>query len=195
MRIVLLGAPGSGKGTQGEMLETHYDIPRFSTGEILRAAVRDDTALGRQARSAMDAGELVDDALVAGIVEARLRDADTVKGFILDGFPRNLGQARSLDALLTQAQCPAIDVVLQLDVSIDEVVRRLWLRGVDEGRSDDNEATIRKRLGVYMEETPALLHYYETQGKLVTLNGDGTVTAVFGALAKAIDRHWVGAGV
>lgn len=194
MRIVLLGAPGSGKGTQGEMLATHYGIPRLSTGEVLRAAVRDGTPLGRQAKSAMNAGELVDDALVAGLVEARLHESDTASGFILDGFPRNVGQARALDSLLAQARCPAIDVVLHLDVPIREVARRLLMRGIEEGRSDDNEATIRKRLVVYMSETHPLLHYYGQQDKLVTLDGSGTVTGVFGALARTIDEHRAAAG-
>lgn len=189
MRIVLLGAPGSGKGTQGEMLAAHYGVPRLSTGDVLRDAVREGTALGQRAQEAMDTGQLVDDALVVGIVEARLSDTDAVGGFILDGFPRNAAQARALERLLTERGRPAIDLAIHLDVPIREVIHRLMTRGVETGRSDDNEVTIRKRLAVYMQETHPLFEYYEAQGKLLTLNGAGTVTGVFGATVQAIDRY------
>ncbi|NKF24640.1 adenylate kinase [Solimonas marina] len=189
MRIVLLGAPGSGKGTQGEMLTAHYGIPRLSTGDALRAAVREGTPLGRKAQAVMEAGQLVDDAIVVGIVEARLDESDASDGFILDGFPRNIGQARTLDHLLDSKQRAPIDLALHLDVPVHEVVARLVKRGIEEGRCDDNEDTIRQRLGVYMAETHPLLDYYAGQGKLVTVPGSGTVTAIFGALTRAIDAH------
>lgn len=195
MRIMLLGAPGSGKGTQGEMLAAHYGIPRLSTGDVLRAAVRDGAPLGKQVQAVMAAGELVDDALVVGVVQERLDEADTANGFILDGFPRNVAQARALDRLLAQTRRLPIDLALHLDVPIREVVHRLLNRGTEQGRADDHEDAIRRRLDVYMAETHPLLQYFDARGMLVTLNGSGTVTAIFGTLAHAIDEHCSRSGV
>lgn len=189
MRIVLLGAPGSGKGTQGEMLAAHYDVPRLSTGDVLRDAVREGKTLGRRARAAMDAGQLVDDALVVGIIEARLADPDAADGFVLDGFPRNVAQARALERLLAYRKRPPIDLAVHLDVPIRDAVQRLIARGLETGRADDNEATIRKRLIVYMKETHPLFDYYQAEDKLITLNGAGTVTGIFGAMVQAIESH------
>ena len=187
MRIVLLGAPGSGKGTQGEMLSAHYGIPRLSTGDALRAAVRLRTPFGLEAKAAMDAGQLVEDRIVVGIVEERLGDEDTAGGFILDGFPRNVAQAQTLDALLARGSQAGIDAVLHLEVPVDELVRRMLARGAEEGRSDDNETTIRRRLAVYRSETEPLLGYYDAQGKLLTRSGVGPVTEVFGSAVQALD--------
>jgi adenylate kinase family enzyme len=187
MKIVLLGAPGSGKGTQGEMLSAHYGIPRLSTGDALRAAVRQRTPLGLQARARMDAGQLVDDRIVVGIVEQRLAEPDAHGGFILDGFPRNGGQAQTLDAMLVRQGHAGIDIALHLDVPGEELVRRLVVRGAEEGRSDDNEITIRRRLAVYRDETEPLLAYYGAQQRLLTRAGVGPVTEIFGALVRALD--------
>ncbi|NGY03228.1 adenylate kinase [Solimonas terrae] len=187
MKIVLLGAPGCGKGTQGEMLSAHYGIPRLSTGDALRAAVRLRTALGLEAKAAMDAGQLVEDRIVIGIVEERLAEDDVTAGFILDGFPRNVRQAQTLDAMLARQGQAGIDAVLHLEVPCEELLRRMLLRGIEEGRSDDTEQTIRRRLAVYRTETGPLLAYYREQGKLLTRSGCGSVIEVFGSAVSAVD--------
>ncbi|HZR34546.1 MAG TPA: adenylate kinase [Nevskia sp.] len=179
MRMVLLGAPGSGKGTQGEKLAAELAVPRISTGDALRAAVRSDTTLGRQARAAMEAGDLVADELVVGIVEERLAQADAAAGFILDGFPRNVAQARILDEMLARRGMPPLDTALHLDVPDEEIVKRLLARAGDQGRSDDREEVIRCRIRVYNAETRPLLAYYQMQRKLISVPGVGAVEDVF----------------
>jgi adenylate kinase len=177
--MVLLGAPGSGKGTQGEKLAQALGVPRISTGDALRAAVKSDTALGRQARLAMEAGDLVADELVVGIVEERLAQPDAAGGFILDGFPRNTAQARILDEMLARRGMPALETALHLDVPDEEIVKRLLARAGDQGRSDDREDVIRCRIRVYNAETRPLLAYYETQHKLISVPGVGEVDDIF----------------
>lgn len=179
MRMVLLGAPGSGKGTQGERLAAELGVPRISTGDALRAAVRSDTGLGRQARAAMEAGDLVADELVVGIVEERLAQADAAAGFILDGFPRNTSQARILDQMLARRGMPPLETALHLEVPDEEIVRRLLARAGEQGRSDDREEVIRCRIRVYNGETHPLLGYYETQRKLISVPGVGEVEDIF----------------
>lgn len=179
MRMVLLGAPGSGKGTQGEKLAAELAVPRISTGDALRAAVRSDTALGRQARAAMEAGDLVADELVVGIVEERLAQPDAAAGFILDGFPRNVAQAHILDEMLARRGMPMLDTALHLDVPDEEIVKRLLARAGDQGRSDDREDVIRCRIRVYNAETRPLLAYYETQHKLIAVPGVGEMDDIF----------------
>ena len=186
MRMVLLGAPGSGKGTQGERLAEELGIPRVSTGDALRAAVKSGTPLGQRARKAMDAGDLVADELVVGIVEERLSQADAQDGFILDGFPRNTAQAKILDQMLAQRQMPPLQLALHLEVADDEIVRRLLARAAEQGRSDDREDVIRCRIRVYNDETHPLLDYYAGQGKLVSVPGVGTVDAIFRAALQAV---------
>lgn len=179
MRMVLLGAPGSGKGTQGEKLAEELGIPRISTGDALRAAVKSDTELGRRAKAAMDAGDLVADELVVGIVEQRLSQPDASEGFILDGFPRNTTQAQILDQLLLRNGQPDLDVALHLAVPDEEIIHRLLARAGDQGRSDDREEVIRCRIRVYNAETHPLLDYYNAQHKLVSVPGVGEVDDVF----------------
>lgn len=179
MRIVLLGAPGSGKGTQGEKLVAHFGIPKISTGDALRAAVAAGTALGRKAKAAMDAGQLVADDIVIGIVEERLGHADAQKGFILDGFPRNTAQAEVLDDMLRRLRQPGVSQAIHLHVSDEEIVRRLLERAKIEGRADDREDVIRKRIEVYNAETRPLLDYYQLQGKLVNVEGVGRLEEIF----------------
>src|SRR5690625_4798725 len=140
LKIVLLGAPGTGKGTQSEKLVAAYGVPQISTGDLLRKAVADQTELGMQAKAAMDAGELVSDDIVIGMIRERVNEADTANGFILDGFPRSLTQAKALDELLTQLNRP-LQRVVHLQVDDEEIVQRLMARG----RSDDTEETIRNR--------------------------------------------------
>ncbi|EIT70633.1 MULTISPECIES: adenylate kinase [Hydrocarboniphaga] len=186
MRIVLLGAPGSGKGTQAKNLITHYGIPQISTGDALRAAVKGGTELGKKAKAAMEAGQLVANEIVIGIVEERLGEADARKGFILDGFPRNAAQADVLEGMLQRLGQPAIDKAIHLHVPDEEIVRRLLERAKIEGRVDDTEPVIRKRIEVYNAETKPLLDYYAAQGKLVTLEGVGDVDAIFASILKVL---------
>lgn len=186
MRIVLLGAPGSGKGTQGERLVAHYGIPKISTGDALRAAVKAGTPLGLKAKATMDAGQLVANELVIGIVEERLGQPDAAKGFILDGFPRNTTQAEVLDQMLVRLKSPAIGKAVHLHVTDEEIVKRLLDRAIKEGREDDKEDVIRKRIEVYNAETRPLLDYYSRQGKVVTVEGVGTMDAIFDRIVKVL---------
>lgn len=186
MRMVLLGAPGSGKGTQGDKLVAHFGIPRISTGDALRAAVAAGTELGRKAKAAMDAGELVADSIVIGIVEERLGQDDARKGFILDGFPRNTAQAEVLDGMLQRLGQAGIDRAIHLAVEDEEIVSRLLARAEKEGRTDDREDVIRKRISVYNNETHPLLDYYETQGKLRNVTGDGELEDIFARILSAL---------
>ncbi|AXQ30328.1 adenylate kinase [Solimonas sp. K1W22B-7] len=179
MRLILLGAPGSGKGTQGEKLVSHFGIPKISTGDALRAAVKAGTELGKKAKAVMDAGGLVANEIVIGIVEERLGQADAQKGFILDGFPRNTAQAEVLDGMLKRLGQPGIDKAVHLHVTDEEIVKRLLDRAVKEGREDDKEDVIRKRIEVYNAETRPLLDYYSKQGKVVTVEGIGSLEDIF----------------
>jgi len=186
MRIVLLGAPGSGKGTQGEKLVAHFGIPKISTGDALRAAVAAGTELGKQAKATMDAGKLVANDIVIGIVEERLEQADAVRGFILDGFPRNTAQAQVLDKLLDGHHQQPIDKAIHLAVDDEEIIRRLHERAVKEGRHDDKPEVIRHRIEVYNAETHPLLDYYRVQGKLATVQGVGAVDDIFQRILGAL---------
>lgn len=181
MRIVLLGAPGSGKGTQGERLARHLRIPQISTGDLLRAAVSEGNELGRKAKAAMDAGHLVADEIVIEMIHQRLDRADAGAGFILDGFPRTRPQAAALDRLLGKLRQP-LDKVINLDVPDDEIIQRLLARG----RADDTEDTIRRRLQVYSEQTRPLLDYYRAEGKLVIVPGVGSVDDIFQRILAAL---------
>jgi len=179
MRLILLGAPGSGKGTQGEKLVARLGIPKISTGDALRAAVKAGTELGLKAKATMDAGGLVANEIVNGIVEQRLDEPDARKGFILDGFPRNVAQAEVLESMLSRLGTGSVDKAVHLHVSDDEIVRRLLERARIEGRTDDREEVIRHRIDVYNAETHPLLDFYGSQGKLVTVEGVGSVEEIF----------------
>jgi adenylate kinase len=152
MRIVLLGAPGSGKGTQAALLVEALDLPHISTGELLRAAVKAGTLLGQKAKAVIDRGELVSDDIMLGLIEERLSEADAETGFILDGYPRNLAQAEALDELLERLGQP-VEEALQIDVDVDMVIERIAKRAAEEGRSDDTEEVVRNRMNVYQEQT------------------------------------------
>ena len=177
MRLVLLGAPGSGKGTQATRLKDALDVPHISTGDLLRAAVKAGTPLGVQAKAVMDRGDLVSDDIVLGMLEERLRQGDTGKGFILDGYPRNLVQANALDALLTRLGQP-VDAAVQLDVNTELLVQRLAGRASAEGRADDSPDAVRHRLGVYTNQTAPVIDFYRAAGKLVCVLGVGSVDEV-----------------
>ncbi len=213
MRIVLLGAPGSGKGTQGKKLSERYGIPQISTGDLLRAAVAAGTPLGKQAKAVMEAGQLVSDDIVMELIRERLREPDTEPGFILDGFPRNLAQAEALDAMLAEIDKP-LQVALHIDVDFDTLIQRLTGRRTCEScgqmyniyfsppkvdgvcdkcggrliqRADDNEETIRKRLEVYRSQTMPLIEYYRKQGKLRTVKGDGSIDDIFEKIVSQLE--------
>lgn len=213
MRIVLLGAPGSGKGTQGKLLEDRYKIPQISTGDLLRAAVAAGTPLGRMAKAAMDAGQLVSDEVVLGMIRERLAERDTHNGFILDGFPRNIPQAQALDQLLAEIGKP-LELTLLIDVDFDVLMQRLTGRrtcgscgwacniysspprvdGICDAcggnlhhRADDNEETIGNRLRVYESQTAPLIDYYRGQDKLRSVQGVGDIDHIFAAITKIFD--------
>ncbi|NOY63977.1 MAG: adenylate kinase [Nitrospirae bacterium] len=213
MRIVLLGAPGAGKGTQAKKLIEKYGIPQISTGDILRKAVADGTPLGKEAKSYMDRGELVPDSVVIGLVKERLQQDDCKKGFILDGFPRNTSQAETLDQVLDEMGMP-LQVALSVDVDFDVLMKRLTGRRTckscgqmyniyfsppqKEGvcdkcggelyqRDDDKEETIKKRLEVYEAQTAPLIDYYEKKGILKRVNGVGNIDEIFANICAILD--------
>jgi adenylate kinase len=185
MRIVLLGPPGSGKGTQAALLKDRLEIPHISTGDLLRKAVAEGTPLGRQAKAAMDAGELVSDELMLGLIEEKLGQPEVAPGFILDGYPRNQAQAESLDALLDRLGQP-IDRALELVVDEEQIVERLARRAEEEGRSDDTEAVIRNRLAVYREKTAPISEHYAEKGLLVRVDGVGEIEQINQRLVEAL---------
>lgn len=177
MRIVLLGAPGSGKGTQAGILTERLKVPHISTGELLRAAVEAGSELGRKARAVMDRGELVSDEIMLGLIEERLQAGDAQGGFILDGYPRNLSQASALDKLLEHIEKP-LDIAIQIDVDTELVVERIAKRAAQEGRSDDSEETVRKRMRVYQEQTAPVIDHYAENGLLTRVLGEGSIEDV-----------------
>ena len=185
MRLVLLGAPGSGKGTQATRLEQHLQVPHITTGGLLRGAVAAGTPLGQVVGPIMAAGNLVSDELMLGVLEERFAQADTRNGFILDGYPRNLVQARALDALLERIGQP-MDIAVQLDVDPDLIVQRLAGRAQAEGRADDSPEAVRNRLKVYEEQTAPVVDYYRNLGKLAHLDGVGSLDQVFTRIVEAI---------
>lgn len=206
MNIVLLGAPGAGKGTQAAKLVEKYHMAHISTGDILRAAVKNQTELGLEAKKYMDAGDLVPDELVIGLVKERLRDEDTQAGFILDGFPRTSMQAVALDSELAELNRP-LDAAVLVDVDKEVIIKRLTSRrmcrdcgyiGTDKDtvcpkcggemyqRDDDNEATVRNRLDVYESSTAPLIDYYRGCDLLVTIDGDQDPEVVFDEIQKAL---------
>ena len=184
-RIVLLGPPGAGKGTQATAIVESKGIPHVSTGDMLRAAVKAGTPIGKKAKAVMDAGELVSDEIVIGIAEERLGQADARQGFLLDGFPRTLAQAEALEQLLAKLGTP-LDCCLALTVDNEAVVQRLLKRAQIEGRADDNEVTIRERMRVYDSQTAPLLGFYRGRGKLVEISGMGTIEAVGQRIREAL---------
>ena len=185
MRLVLLGAPGSGKGTQATRLKEYLAVPHISPGELLRGAVAAGTPLGLQAKEVMEAGGLVSDDVVLGMLEERLLKPDTGNGFILDGYPRNLAQANALGELLGRLKQP-IDLAIQLDVDTELLVGRLAGRAKAEGRADDSPDAVRKRLAVYQEQTAPVVDYYRNLGKLAHLDGVGTLDEVFTRITEAL---------
>jgi len=213
MRIVLLGAPGAGKGTQAKMLIERYRIPQISTGDILRKAVADGTPLGKEAKAIMERGELVPDKIVLGLVEERVKQDDCKKGFILDGFPRNTAQAEALDKLLNDLKMP-LTSALSVDVPKEDLMKRLTGRRTCKGcqqmyniyytppkkegvcdkcggelfqRADDKEETIKKRLDVYDAQTAPLIDYYKKKGKLKSCFGNGGIDEIIKKFSNILE--------
>jgi len=174
MYLMILGAPGSGKGTQGKLLAEHLKVPEVSTGELLRTAVKQGTALGKEAKTYMDRGELVPDKVVLGLIEEILDSKEAARGVMMDGFPRNVPQAQAVDKMLASKRAK-VDHVVLLDVSEDELIKRLLARAAKEGRSDDNLESIKTRLKVYHDQTQPLISYYERQGVVRRVPGMGSV--------------------
>ena len=178
MRIVLLGGPGSGKGTQAALLMEELGLPHISTGVLLRAAVKAGTELGLKAKAAMDRGELVSDDIMLGLIGERLSQPDTDGGFILDGYPRNIIQAGALDDLLKRLDRP-VDEALQIDIDVEMMVSRIATRAAEEGRSDDTEEVVRNRMKVYSAQTAPVVDYYAHKGVLSRVLGEGSIEEVF----------------
>lgn len=214
MRIVLLGAPGSGKGTQAKRLVDHYGVVQISTGDLLRAAVAAGTELGRAAKSAMDAGQLVSDDIVLGMIRERLQQPDTSRGYILDGFPRNIPQAKALDEMLEDLDQPLESAIL-LVVPFEDLLQRLTGRqtcadcgavynvhtnpskepgicdvcgGKLTQRDDDNEETVSRRLKVFEDQTAPLIDYYATQGKLSSVDGTRDIDTITDDFHDILDK-------
>ena len=186
MRVLLLGAPGSGKGTQGVRIADRYGAPHVSTGDLLRANVRDGTELGRIALPYMERGELVPDQLIIDMVRERRRHLDPAVGYIMDGYPRTIEQAKEAYEVARGAGTE-LDAVIFLDIPVEELLRRLIERGHKEGRFDDSEDTIRRRVKVYEEQTLPLLEFYETRGILHRIDGVGTVDEVSERIFAVLD--------
>ena len=187
MRLVLLGPPGSGKGTQATRLKEKLGIAHISTGDMLRAEIAAGTELGKQAKTVMDAGNLVSDDILLGMLESRLTQADVAKGFILDGYPRNVAQANAMDGLLAKIGQP-LDAVVQLDVATELLVERIAGRAKAEGREDDNPESVRKRLQVYNDSTAPVIGFYEDRGTLAKIDGVGSLDEVLARILAAIKR-------
>jgi adenylate kinase len=188
MQLLIMGPPGAGKGTQATLIAEHYGIPAISTGDIFRAMKTADTPLARQVREIMESGGYVSDEITNAIVADRLAQRDSQPGFLLDGYPRTLQQVQTLDDFLTETKRP-LDAVISLLADTDEVVTRLLRRAEIEGRSDDNEETIRVRLQVYTDQTEPLLDLYRSRGLLVEVNGLGEVAEVSERIFAALDAH------
>jgi adenylate kinase len=188
MQLVIMGPPGAGKGTQAKLIAEHYGIPAISTGDIFRAMKTADTPLARQVRAIMESGGYVSDEITNAIVADRLGMSDCKAGFLLDGYPRTVQQVQTLDDLLAETDRP-LDAVISLLADTDEVVARLLRRAEIEGRSDDNEETIRVRLQVYADQTAPLLEVYRSRDLLVEVDGLGEVGEVSERIFAALEAH------
>ncbi|HEX3199018.1 MAG TPA: adenylate kinase [Propionibacteriaceae bacterium] len=188
MRLLIMGPPGAGKGTQAKRIAEHYEIPAISTGDIFRTMKTADTPLARQVRAIMESGGYVSDEITNEIVKDRLAQPDCQKGFLLDGYPRTLQQVQTLDDYLDETGRP-LDAVISLLADTDEVVARLLRRAEIDGRADDNEETIRVRLQVYAEQTEPLLDVYRSRGLLVEVDGLGEVDEISERVFAALDAH------
>lgn len=184
-RLLIVGPPGAGKGTQAVRVAEELGIPAISTGDIFRANVSGETELGVLAKSYMDKGEYVPDSVTNDMIRSRLAEADAQEGFLLDGYPRTLDQVEALDGMLAEADT-SLDMVLLLVVETEEVIGRLVARGAEQGRSDDTEETIRHRLDVYADQTAPLIDVYEKRGLVRRVDGMASIDEVTAALREAL---------
>jgi adenylate kinase len=187
MRLILFGPPGAGKGTQANNIANNYVAAHVSTGDMLRAAVKNGTELGALAKSYMDKGELVPDNVIIGIIKDRIKEEDAKKGFMLDGFPRTIAQAEALSEML-EAENESIDAVVSLEVNDEEITDRILQRAKIEGRKDDTEDVVRNRLSVYRNQTEPLKHYYRSAGVLAEVDGMGTIDEVFQRIQAVLKK-------
>ncbi len=185
MRLIILGPPGAGKGTQATQIAEHYGIPAISTGDIFRANIKNETELGLQVKEILASGGYVSDDITNAIVEARLAEDDAASGFLLDGYPRTTAQVTALDAMLAKGD-HSVDKVLELVVDDEVVVQRLLKRAELEGRADDTEEVIRERMAIYHRETKPLSDAYAERGLLVTVDGEGEVDEVAERIVAAL---------
>ena len=186
LNIVIFGAPGSGKGTQSERIVAKYGINHISTGDVLRAEIKNGTELGKTAKGYIDQGQLIPDELMIDILASVLDGFKESKGVIFDGFPRTIAQAEALKKMLAE-RGQEVSLMLDLEVPEDELMKRLILRGKESGRADDNEETIKKRLTVYHSQTAPLIGWYKNENKYCHINGVGTMDGIFADICKAID--------
>lgn len=184
-RLLLIGPPGAGKGTQAQRLSAALAVPAISTGDIFRAHLRDETPLGKQAKAYMDAGDNVPDSLTNDLVRDRLSQADAGEGFLLDGYPRTIDQVRALDELLAESG-HAMDAVVELVADPDVVIERLKKRALEQGRADDDEAVVRHRLEVYAQQTAPLIGVYAERGLLAKVDGIGEIAEVTERIEAAL---------
>lgn len=188
LNLILFGPPGAGKGTQAEFLVKHFDLIHISTGDLLRSEIAAETALGVEAKKNIDKGELVPDGVVVGMIKAKLENNVDAKGFIFDGFPRTVEQAKALDVLLDDNGTP-VSAMLCLAVEKQELINRLLSRGKISGRSDDqNQSIIENRIQVYRKKTLPIVAYYEPQGKHVEINGAGSIEEIAGRLKEVVEK-------
>jgi adenylate kinase len=186
MKLLLIGPPGAGKGTQASKLSEVFGIPAISTGDIFRANVKNETPLGLEAKSYMDKGAYVPDDLTNKLVRDRLQNPDCVNGLLLDGYPRTADQVNELDDILKETNS-SLDAVIQLTADTDEVVRRLAKRAVEQGRSDDTEDVIRNRMAVYEDQTAPLISMYAARGSLIMVDGLGEIEEVTSRIVEALN--------
>ena len=189
-RLLLIGMPGAGKGTQAAQLSVAFGIPAISTGDIFRHNVKNETALGKQAKAFMDRGEYVPDSLTNELVRDRLSHADAANGFLLDGYPRTADQVAELDDILGE-HSQKLDAVVMLTADVDEVVRRLLNRAIEQGRADDTEEVIRRRLDIYEEQTAPLVSVYAARNLVVTVDGLGEVEEVTARIVDALAERGI----
>ena len=189
-RLLLIGMPGAGKGTQAERLSEAFGIPAISTGDIFRHNVKNETELGKQAKAFMDRGEYVPDSLTNALVRDRLSHADAAEGFLLDGYPRTADQVVELDDILS-SHSQKLDAVVMLTADVDEVVRRLLNRAIEQGRADDTEEVIRRRLEFYEEQTAPLVSVYAGRDLVITVDGLGEVAEVTARIVDALAERGI----
>jgi adenylate kinase len=187
-RFLLIGPPGAGKGTQAARLAESYGIPAISTGDIFRFNVKNETELGKLAKSFMDRGEYVPDSVTNDLVRDRLNMDDAAAGFLLDGYPRTADQVSELDSILDEHDT-SLDAVILLTADTDEIVRRLLTRAIEQGRTDDTEDVIRRRLEVYEAETAPLTSVYASRGLVIMVDGLGAIDEVTGRIVEALDAR------